>query len=1017
MKLKGKYPKPDKVTWLFIFMFLVIVGSMAFASAAEWDNVLRYSEEDLKVELENWFGLGVNYGSAELKSHVSVDEWRGVSNNDEAAMWYLFNFTQIYEGGLGNVKFIDMNTGKSVERNYKFIYQTTEMVDVYNYTNCGNKDYRLCPTEIVGKEERIVWKDYIGRDIPKEEIIIGIKVDLRIGDTLDVVWEIGGKEVSRHAVIYYVEAHGVTISGTDTGNGAFCGERIQTNQTFSVYNVTLDAEDDGTHVAILWANYSYISENASLSGQTGTFASPIQLAANTEYFVVSTKASGNRACALETSGISYPYHGTTIQWLGSTAGLGSNYTNSIFSVDSMYVGISISPVIDLNYPIDNNDSIIQNIVFNVTGSASDSAPDNISLILNNSNNGTNTSIVNNSFTLFDRTLPDGAYNWTARICEADECVNATPRLLRIDSTYPNLNLTFPFGNIGLGSNPESLRWNVSDVNLDTCWYDYDFTNTTVTCGDNVTTFTPTAQRNITFWANDTFGQYSGNVSTWTSTGVENSVTANASSFETANESFVVNITSNGTALTGAYLWYDNTAYLGTITNTADDFYNLSATIDIPLTNETKNWLYNFSMGGPEVNTSTKSQIINGTTFVICDGSTTPVYYNLTFKNETASEEPITSTIDSDWYFWLGSGNVLKTYTFTNTSENANYSFCLTSGTNRTLSANISMDYTNSISEERSFSSNLTLTNQTTNKTLYLLPTSEGIFVSFQVVDSADQIISGVSSNVTKSGDLIATGTTDDSGIVQYFLDPDTTYSFNFYKSGYPLGTTSLVPTQTTYTITLGSLSPTLFNDTTKGISYSISPTANYLANGTNTEFNLTFYSGFWSLDNYGFSMKNSTGNVFNTTSDTSTSGGNLGVILNTGNNTNLIMEVFWTINGNQTNFTRIWGVLDTSDEGYSIKNFFNRVSTYLNSGIFGLTSWGLSILVFLAITMIVGIVGWKAGFSTNSAGIWLVAIFLVIFFDVGLNLIPGPGIAGVHFISILSVMIGIFIIVREVKSR
>ena len=51
---------------LTLILGILLVSTI---SAMDWNNKLAYSEKDMKVELNNWFGLGKNYGSAELKSH------------------------------------------------------------------------------------------------------------------------------------------------------------------------------------------------------------------------------------------------------------------------------------------------------------------------------------------------------------------------------------------------------------------------------------------------------------------------------------------------------------------------------------------------------------------------------------------------------------------------------------------------------------------------------------------------------------------------------------------------------------------------------------------------------------------------------------------------------------------------------------------------------------------------------------------------------------------------------------
>ncbi len=132
--------------------------------------------------------------------------------------------------------------------------------------------------------------------------------------------------------------------------------------------------------------------------------------------------------------------------------------------------------------------------------------------------------------------------------------------------------------------------------------------------------------------------------------------------------------------------------------------------------------------------------------------------------------------------------------------------------------------------------------------------------------------------------------------------------------------------------------------------------------------------------------------------------------MNTGDNTDLIMEVFWTINNNQTNITRIWLVLDTSDEGFSIKTFFDDLSIYLTSGLFGLTNFGLGIIIFMIILITTGIMSFKFGI-TSPAGISIIVFAMVLFFDVGLGIMPNPIGAVPNFPSIFVgvVFLGLFL--------
>ena len=67
-------------------MIMMGIFLISLTSATEFDNKLIYSNNDLKINLTNWFGLGEDYGSAELKSHISVDGIKKVSLGEQIVM-------------------------------------------------------------------------------------------------------------------------------------------------------------------------------------------------------------------------------------------------------------------------------------------------------------------------------------------------------------------------------------------------------------------------------------------------------------------------------------------------------------------------------------------------------------------------------------------------------------------------------------------------------------------------------------------------------------------------------------------------------------------------------------------------------------------------------------------------------------------------------------------------------------------------------------------------------------------
>jgi len=188
-----------------ICMIFCMVFLMAFISAAEWDNDLDYENNDMKVIITNWLGLGEKLGEATLSSHESVNEIRHViRGEDRVVMWYEFDFTDGYENGLGEVEIINMRTGTKINRDYEFVVATYKEVEKPIYeTNCVvNKTGSFCHADIkeyIKVQEIDEWNTLSDKNIPKGKATIGIRMDVKKGDYLDGIWNIAGKKVKKHA--------------------------------------------------------------------------------------------------------------------------------------------------------------------------------------------------------------------------------------------------------------------------------------------------------------------------------------------------------------------------------------------------------------------------------------------------------------------------------------------------------------------------------------------------------------------------------------------------------------------------------------------------------------------------------------------------------------------------------------------------------------------------------------------------------------------------------------------------
>lgn len=506
---------------------------------------------------------------------------------------------------------------------------------------------------------------------------------------------------------------------------------------------------------------------------------------------------------------------------------------------------------------------------------------------------------------------------------------------------------------------------------------------------------------------------------------------NASTYETSLESFITNVSTNNVNISSASLVYDGVSYTGSVSNYTLTNYTLTANnVGIPLISGTsnKNFFWNVQLSNGttfSLMPQSATQKVSNINLTLCGAAPQDIrYINFTFKNETVGQEVVKAAVPSSTFnYWLGNGNIFRTLSFTNVSESLSYAFCF-SPQNKTVNTNVSLTYSNSYSQQRQFNSNsLILTNTTTNLPLFLLPTSSGQQVSFQVQTVGGSRISGAIVNASRSGyGLVESRTTDDSGIVTMFLDPTAIYTINAFKQGYPISVLTLTPTQTSYTIVLGSNATTVV-DYSRGITYYTAPVQTELTNDTAYVFNFTISSTYSGLTSYGFILKDYYGNSLASASGSNTAGGSAATSFNTGNYSFIRMNYFWVINGTYNNGSTSWVVVNTADEGWSIGNFFTDLRVYLNDstdsdGLFGLkvgTSSGdfsLAIIIFVSIFAFAGIMSYKYGLTSSGAilGILFTGVLL---FDVGLGIVPNPIGAIPHFPTFFMAIILVGEIIRE----
>jgi hypothetical protein len=405
-----------------------------------------------------------------------------------------------------------------------------------------------------------------------------------------------------------------------------------------------------------------------------------------------------------------------------------------------------------------------------------------------------------------------------------------------------------------------------------------------------------------------------------------------------------------------------------------------------------------------------------TLFGFCNSTLAVKFLNITFKDESTSSRINASIPSSTFVYYRGSPIINRTFSFINNSENYEYDFCASPNITLSIIPNLQYKQGTAYPQRVWNPSVIDYTNSTTSQILYLLGSADGIYVTFQVVNSADQVLSGVDvttvRNIGGTDTVVGTGATGASGTVTFWMNPDFSHTFTFSKSGYTTYTYSDTPTQTSYTITLAGGSSSVTNNTFRGINYAILPINLTLINNTDYTFGFQVNSSYWDVSEYGFNLRFSNGTIVSGGS-TGIEGTYLTFIHNTGNQSVIYIDYYWVIEGDYTNATRYWAIYNTANTQWSIKYFFTDLTTYLDSGLFGIDNFGRYFIIFIIIFTMIGVMSMKFGI-TSPLTITTMIFGVIFFFDVIVGLIPA--VRGInHLLTYISALILTISIFMEVQ--
>jgi len=271
----------------------------------------------------------------------------------------------------------------------------------------------------------------------------------------------------------------------------------------------------------------------------------------------------------------------------------------------------------------------------------------------------------------------------------------------------------------------------------------------LSCTANHTTFPYRAgKNNLTFYANDTFGNLGSATTYWRTLFAEKERVFNPTAIQTSQETFKISFYQNpSVSASAATLHYNGDDYV-TVKTSKSGIVNFTSILDVPADLSGSvgfYWTINYSnaTGSYQFNTSNSSQTISNLTFEECFAPT-PVGLTLNFTTyDSINLTGINSTFEATFEVYSGTGSTLIEYLFSDLNENkSNYLFCLnSSGENVSLDAFISYDATDYDSREYILDGAV-IGNFTQNIPLYLTPTDLTDIVTITVQDQNYDRVAG-----------------------------------------------------------------------------------------------------------------------------------------------------------------------------------------------------------------------------------------------------------------------------------
>lgn len=495
-------------------------------------------------------------------------------------------------------------------------------------------------------------------------------------------------------------------------------------------------------------------------------------------------------------------------------------------------------------------------------------------------------------------------------------------------------------------NSSTFALNITSVSpgesADTCYYSINSTaNVTMTQDGTSNYFNSTltaslGKNNLSVWCNNSFGNSNYTDIAFALDAVKTHYANKDNVVESENVTFTLQL--NFTTITdiNATFIFNNTEYAPDTISNSSLQANFTKTLDIAVGTQAGSYDYNwtYTLNGWTNATINRQITIFDLILGLCNSTNEVTFINFTFIDEDTSLATNGSLIASSWTYWVTETQASdpSSFTFSNLTANQNYAFCVKPNwTNITASVNLQYSFIGYPQRRYGFT-NLSLTNVSTNRTLYLLSSSDGLYSRYAAIDSVSGIaIEGVLVRVQREiggvDTTIERDTTDASGLVTFWLDPDADHDFMATKDLYAPNLFTVRPafTDPYYIIMSRIEAVNIKTNVTQGLSYTIYPTAVLLINDTEYTFEFNASSPYTSIDSIGMNLTNGSSQIVYITRSGE---GNITFTLDTDSFTK-IRGIFSVVQGTEIfEIVKIWSIADYFTDDYSLFGWIKNFATY-----------------------------------------------------------------------------------------